>query len=597
MKQEKRYDETILKQPPQHNDDYERGIIKSCLSASFHESETRDYAIKRLKYDYFYNTTYKDCFHAICDMINGTYGQRVPYPDEMTFSQYTYTNAERYDTFRKLKERDDVTGLQTFQLFAFDIMESEFLDVNGKVAVLEIIEMYKRRRRYSLAVELESMTGEWFDEPEKRQTIYDQLAELETIGNEVYDEYFTPDTLTATSSALQHQGGGLKTGYMLHKDQHGQHITQEFTIPPKQITVVAAATGHGKSTFCYNLAKRLIDNNTRPSDGTKPAEPVKVVYLSYEESVHNIAPKIINVLAGVNLDENNRVAIADDLAKGGTGKFLEKIPDKTLRDTLRKEYTRAVKEYYDMAATGTLTVKYCDLDAADLCGLIREFRRRDMADVVIIDYVQLQEKETSKSHGRNRPDELKEICADLRRVANDEKFGLPIIVASQFNREVQRGNDPRKMDKTNLGESANIEHVANVILGLWNCQETNTEQYMNKDENGNPTNEPNDDGKRLLAYQNTKHIDDPFIYARLLKSRDGVNGLNMTLNYYGNCGRIDNTTDESPNKRATGVRDESTEPHNTYNPEFRNDPKPAPAADTSTSGTDTAINNAEDLPF
>ena len=561
MKQEKSHGTTFLKQPPQHNDDYERGIIKSCLSASFHESETRDYAVKMLKPEYFYNDTYADCFRAICDMIKGTYGVRVPLPDEITFAQYTYTNADRYKTFQALTKRENVTGLTTFQLFAFDIMESEFLDVNGKVAVWEIIEMYKRRRRYSLAVELENMTGEWFDEPEKRQKIFDQLADLETIGNEVYDDYFTPSTLAATSAMLRNNGAGLKTGYIMGKEQRGQYYEREFTVPANQITVIAAATGHGKSTFCYNLALRLIKYNTRPSDG----KPVKVVYLSYEESGHSIEPKVINVMAGVTLASDNRAAIADDLAKGGTGAFID-------NPQLRAIYTAAVKEYYDMATAGTLTVKYCDLDVTDLCGLIRELRRRDMADVVIIDYVQLQEKETSKSHGRNRPDELKEICADLRRVANDEKFGLPVIVASQFNREVQRSNDPRTMDKTNLGESANIEHVANVILGLWNCQETKVEDYTNAD------GELTGDGKRLLEFQHTANIDDPFIYARLLKSRDGVNGLNMTLNYYGNCGRIENTTDETPNQRAGYERDENTEPHNTLKPAIQGKPKPAPAS-------------------
>ena len=579
MKQQKIYGTTLTMEPPKHNDDYEKGIIKSCLSASFREKQTRDYALKRLKPEYFYNDTYGDCFRAICDMVNGTYGVRVPFPDEITFAQFTYDNAARYTTFRNLQNQENVKGLQTFQLFAFAIMESDFLDVNGEYAVSEIIDMYKRRRRYSLAVEIESMTGEWFDEPEKRQSIYDQLAELETLGNEVYDDMLTPSTFSVTSAALQNQGGGLRTGYEMSKDQNGHTIKREFTIPPKQITVIAAATGHGKTTFCYNLALRLIKHNKRP-DGN----PLKVVYLSYEEPAYNIEPKIINAMAGVILAEDNRAAIAADMARNGDGSFID-------NPTLRAIYTAAVKEYYDMARARTLTVKYCEMDAGDLCGMIRDLRRRDLADVVIIDYVQLIEKESSKAHGRNRPDELKEICADLRRVANDEKFGLPVIVASQFNRKVQESNDPRTMDKTNIGESANIEHVANVILGLWNCQETKPESYTKDDGTLNA------DGERLVKYQHTKDIDDPFIYARLLKSRDGVNGLNMTLNYYGNCGRIDNTTDETPNQRAGYDRDERTEPHNALTPAIGQG-KPAPAAapaDGDDSGEQQSV--MQELPF
>ena len=574
MKQTRIYGTTLLNQTLPHNDEYEKGILRACLSASFRESETRDYAVKKLKPEYFYNDQYGESFRAICDMVKGTYGVRVPFPDEITFSQYLFDNIDRYPKLNQLQKGESVKGLQTFTLFAFDIAQSEFLDVNGKYAISEIIEMYKSRQRYKLGVELQNLAGEYFDEPEKRQTIYDQLAELEKIGNEVYDDIYTPSTRLATSAALQHQGKGLRTGYIMGKEQHGRFIKREFTIPPKQITVIAAATGHGKTTFCYNLALRLIENNTRP-DGN----PVKVVYLSYEEPAHNIEPKIINTMAGVNLAEDNRQAIADDLANNGDGAFIDNVQ-------LRERYTTAVNGYYDMASAGTLNVKYCDFDAYELCGVIRDLRQNDAADVVIIDYVQLIEKESSKAHGRNRADELKEICADLRRVATDKKHGLPVIVASQFNRKVQESNDPRTMDKTNIGESANIEHVANEILGLWNCQETKTESYTKDD--GTLT----ADGEKLKKFLHTKNIDDPFIYARLLKSRDGINGLNMTLNYYGNCGRIDNTTDETPNQRAGYERDENTEPHNTLTPAMKT-AKPAPAAEPA----DDVKSGKDQLPF
>lgn len=551
MKTENYKGASMTTEPPRHNDEYEKAIINQMLSPTFTGRDTMANAVRILKPEYFYNRAYRDSYRAVLDMLNGTYGVPVPEPDIMTFTQHIQTNADRYDTFRAMRERNPQ------ELIGFALDFDGMLTGNGRHIVSEIIEMYKARRRYELGVQLQNISGEIGDTEKERQKIYDQLAALEMMDNDRYADFFTPSTLAGTMAALRNQGAGLSTGYTLGKEQRGQILKREFTIPPKQITVIAAATGHGKSTFCYNLALRLIARNKRP-DGN----PVKVVYLSYEESAHNIDPKIINVLCGLNLAEDNRAAIANDLSNGGTGAFIN-------NPTLKAQYTAAVKQYYDMAAAGTLTVKYCDLDAAELCALIRNMKKRDAADVVIIDYVQLQEKESSKAHGRNRPDELKEICADLRKLANDNDFGLPVIVASQFNREVQKSNDPRTMDKTNLGESANIEHVANVILGLWNCQETNAERYYKLDKDGSVTNELSADGERLLKYQHTAHIDDPFVYVRLLKSRDGVNGLNTTLNYYGNCGRIDNTTDTTPSERAGLKRDESTEPHNTLTPADR----------------------------
>ena len=551
---------TMLTEPLPHSDELEKGVLMFCLSTAFRHSTVRASAYKRLKHEYFYNTLFGDCFKVLRDMIDGTRGVRVPFPEPETFAQFAYENAVHYPSFRRMRDNEN-KGFQEIELLAYDIMQSEFLEVNGEYAITQIVDMYKQRQRYTISEQLKKYTRDDFgDEYEKRQSLYDQLAELETVGKEEYDELYTTSTYSATSSALQHQGAGLHTDYIMGKEQRGRTIKREFKIPPKQITVIAAATGHGKTTFCYNLALRLIKHNKRP-DGS----PLKVVYLSYEEPRCNIEPKIINTIAGVNLAEDNREKIAEDIASNGNGAFID-------NDVLRAKYNAAVKEYYDMATAGTLAVKYCNLDASALCGFIRDLRRRDAADVVIIDYVQLIEKESSKAHGRNRPDELKEICADLRGVATDEKLGLPVIVASQFNRDVQKFNDPRKMDKTNLGESANIEHVANVILGLWNCQEISLENYTDSDGN------PNANGESLAKFQHTANIDDPFIYARLLKSRDGVNGLNMTLNYYGNCGRIDNTTDETPNERAGYKRDENTEPHNTLTPAISQG-EPAPAAE------------------
>lgn len=541
---------------PQSHDEYEKAIIALCLSPGFSGNDALTSAVARLKPEYFRNNECADAFRILCDMINGKFGVRVLVPGVVEFADFAAKNDGKYKSFSG-KTRDEIFR------YTVDITANNNVNPNNAdYYISRMIDQYKAFERWRIGEELKKLTADE-DAPE-RQRLRDDLAALEIMGNDRFEKFFTPSTLAATSAALKKRGAGLGTGYTLSKYQNGEPIRTDFTIPPKQLTVIAAATGHGKSTFCYNLALRLIERNKRP-DKTD----VKVVYISYEESKESIEPKFINVMTGLNLTENNREAIAADIANGGTGEFIVKgykDAEKQQRERMRKQYQAAIRKFYDYAAAGTLTIQYCDFDTTDLCTLIREYRKRDAADVVIIDYIQLLEKESSKAHGRNRPDELKEICADLRKLANDERFGLPLIITSQFNREVQRSNDPRTMDKTNLGESANIEHSANVILGLWSCQETNPEKYYKTDQGGAVTNELTADGKRLLEYQHTAHIDDPFIYARLLKSRDGVNGLNATLNYYGNCGRIDNTTDTTPNERAGLKRDELTEPHNTLTP-------------------------------
>lgn len=567
----------------QYRVEYEKAVIALCLSPGLSGNDALTSAVARLKPEYFRNNECADAFRILCDMITGKFGVPVPFPSVVEFADFAAKNDGKYKSFSG-KTYDEI-----FMYTADITADNNVNPNNADYYISRMIDQYKTFERWRIGEELKKLTADE-DAPE-RQRLRDDLAALEILGNDRFEKFFTPSTLAATSAALKKRGEGLHTKYTLFKYQNGKTIRTEFTIPPKQLTVIAAATGHGKSTFCYNLALRLIEHNKRP-DKTD----VKVVYISYEEAKESIEPKFINVMTGLNLTENNREAIAADIANGGTGEFIVKgckDEEKQQRERMRKQYQAAIRKFYNYAAAGTLTVQYCDFDTTDLCTLIREYRKRDAADVVIIDYVQLQEKESSKAHGRNRPDELKEICADLRKLANDEKFGLPLIIASQFNREVQRSNDPRTMDKTNLGESANIEHSANVILGLWSCQETNPEKYY-KTENGAVTNELTADGKRLLEYQHTAHIDDPFIYARLLKSRDGINGLNATFNYYGNCGRIDNTTDTTPNERAGLKRDELTEPHNTLTPGGSSEPakREKPAADNG-----KKIYVGEDFPF
>ena len=101
MKQEKRFNTTLAKEPPKHNEDFEKGIIKFCLMPV---GGLLSFVLKRLKPEYFYTPKYADSFRAICDMVNGTYGVRVD-PDEMTFAQFAYDNDGRYNSFRQMSER------------------------------------------------------------------------------------------------------------------------------------------------------------------------------------------------------------------------------------------------------------------------------------------------------------------------------------------------------------------------------------------------------------------------------------------------------------------------------------------------------------
>ena len=93
--------------------------------------------------------------------------------------------------------------------------------------------------------------------------------------------------------------------------------------------------------------------------------------------------------------------------------------------------------------------------------------------------------------------------------------GLPLVFAAQYNREVTV--ESHTHDYTKIREAGDIEHVAALILGLWNREFTRP----TKGEDGKPKGGPS-----------------PIMAARVLKWRGGPVGHSAAWNYNGNRKRI-----------------------------------------------------------
>jgi replicative DNA helicase len=116
-----------------------------------------------------------------------------------------------------------------------------------------------------------------------------------------------------------------------------------------------------------------------------------------------------------------------------------------------------------------------------------------------------------------RQDEIKQICSDLKDVSVET--GLPIIVGAQFNRDVLNA---ARLHETRIREAADIEHIANLILGFWN----NNKKGLSEDE-------LDDLGEQYQPGQDQ-------IFIEKLKHRTGVPGLKGMLSFDGNTGVITN---------------------------------------------------------
>lgn len=523
----------------------------------------------------FYDPQNRDLFRALGDFLDDN--KRF---DITAFPEYVLGHRKRYPSFKDYGIGD--VAAHIMELYSNytpgDEIKEYFLSRAARIA-----ELYVLREYQDIATKItDVISKDATITPTEIEEIAERFNQVKKVGISEFAPFYEPLTRERMADDLRKQGDGYKTGYIftppvkLETTIGAQRDIEqiELIIPPKQVTIVAAGTGHGKSTFLINLALRIC---------LKYPEQ-KVLYLTYEEARHNVAAKFINTLCGLDLARDNRKEIKKDIElnadkNGGEnmGKFILdddffNCPD-TLKNRKRGIYRNAVKTFFDdLEGTGRLNIQYSEYSTTDLIRLIKNMKRNGRADICFIDYVQMLDKPESVSHGRNRPDELKDICNDLRKLAVDEKDGLSIVFAAQFNRDLINKNDPRLMSETLLGEGANLEHFSNTIIGLWNCAKIRLEGttqtskgYLATDDGGRDDKgtdyDPfarnyNKNGVALKKFLGVcNDLDEPFIFARLLKTRDGVGNGRALFNYYGNCGVIANFGDPenpSPTERLTG---------------------------------------------
>jgi replicative DNA helicase len=183
-----------------------------------------------------------------------------------------------------------------------------------------------------------------------------------------------------------------------------------------------------------------------------------------------------------------------------------------MRWTFQEKEKAFFSKYID---TNKLCVAYLDYSVEKLCRAIRHLHTTRNPSSIYIDYIQLL---TSEKKGYARQEEMKAVCMALKNVAIET--GLPIILGSQFNRSVI---NPLHIHANRVGEAGDIERIANVIIGIWNCEfeiEATATEQKEIDRQG-------------INIPKT-------IYAKVLKYRDGERGMSENLYFAGNTGKITN---------------------------------------------------------
>ena len=336
---------------------------------------------------------------------------------------------------------------------------------------------------------------------------------LRKVAKEVeYSSLLNTPTATSIREKLRTRPEGIKTDYVFSKG--GQ--SERLMLPAGALTLVAAGTSHGKSTFLRNLALQTAGNG---QEGT-------VLYFSFEEDMESTVMEFVNTYAGLELTTKTstycNLTTIEEYYRTGSTQYIKneaKAAFKKAEEAFMKDYIEA----------GKLRIYDNDFSSNELVDVINFIAKSLKVKAIFVDYVQLLYKEGNRLQ---RNEELKEIAKGLRQTAKGLK--LPIILAAQLNRDAK---SPTEMHSQNIADSADLEREANKILLLWSSEflQTNDSKY-----------EPTkiEEGKRPTLGKAGK------IYAKLSKNRGGKPSIDALFDFNGNTGRIATNYEEDAEPEA-----------------------------------------------
>ena len=290
---------------------------------------------------------------------------------------------------------------------------------------------------------------------------------------------------------------GLKTGLKIKE--------HDLLLPSGALSIIAAPTSHGKTTMLINLLLNTVEEH-----------PDKRFYLfSYEEDKNAILVNALNTYLNRDLNRDTKHG-----NKRAIKTYFRENTDQFIKTEYREEFKQKKDQFFnELINSQRLNIHYTDYSSEALIEAIRYLHKNTNIGGVYIDYIQLLKMAEGKYFSRQ--DELSKVCEHLKDISVET--GLPIILAAQFNRSVLSLFD---LHPNNIREAGDIEHSANLILGMW--QEGKSERKLSSGE----------DKEKIeigIAYGE--------IYAKILKNRGGVSELWDILNFDGNTGKISNKTD------------------------------------------------------
>lgn len=231
--------------------------------------------------------------------------------------------------------------------------------------------------------------------------------------------------LRETIAQMDHRQGGGVVGV-----RSGFDCIDEKTngFQKKELSLVAARAGRGKTSLLINMLRRVCD----PNSGTGG---LSAAFFALEMSVTDVNLNLLCSIARVD----TREARSGNLPPGHVAAIYDAA-----------QLIESWKIHYHERAR--LTVQ-------DVRARLRMLKSEGGCDIAFVDYLQLM---SSPSDRRNRPrhEEVAEVSRGLKEIAMD--LDMPIVAAAQLNRNAE-GNRPQLSD---LRESGSLEQDAALVLAI-----------------------------------------------------------------------------------------------------------------------------------
>lgn len=384
------------------------GAEKSVLGSMFLSKYALEKAIETLYPEHFYSEKNATVFRAIKDLVNESS------PIDIT------TVSSKLKEKKSLKLAGDIEYLT-------EIVEYVPTASNVDYYIKIVEECYVLR---CLIEEATNIVTLGYDHKDSVNETLDQAESkiLNVIKRRKASELKPiAEVLTSTQKNLEHlaqnksEVTGLATGwYDFDKVTSGLH--------GKQLIILAARTGMGKSAFALNLATNVAINSGKT-----------VAIFTLEMGAEQLANRMISSVGQI------------DGKKLMTGRLYS------------EDWTRVNEAMSQLGETKIYIDDMSGITVGDIRAKCRRLASsEDGLGLVIIDYMQLIQG--GNRYAGNRQQEVAEISRSLKTMALE--LDIPVVALSQLSRPVDLRADKRPI-LPDLRESGSIEQDADIVAFLY----------------------------------------------------------------------------------------------------------------------------------